>query len=331
VDKSAGEDVFAGTINEEGYLEVHVTSESSESTIAQIIRMVEEAQSEKTEREQFVDRLASVYTPLVVAAALIVMTVPPLAFGASWNTWFLRGLALIVIACPCAFVISTPVSVVSGITSAARNGVLIKSGRDLEAAGDTDVIAVDKTGTVTTGELSVTDVISFDDVSETELLRRANALERRSEHPIAEAIIDHAETRGASGTDVAVEDFEALTGKGISADLDGTTCFVGKPGLFTDLGFELDKTPAATDGVDETTTATDGGQTVSQTVDTGWVDASATRSVKRSPPLRMRGSQSFSSGARTGSTALSQFPMSHERTRSGRYPSSKSRAFTSSC
>ena len=259
VDKAKGEEVYAGTINEEGYLEIEVTSKSSDSTIAQIIRMVEEAQSEKTEREQFVDRLASVYTPLVVAVALIVMIVPPLAFGASWNTWFLRGLALIVIACPCAFVISTPVSVVSGITSAARNGVLIKSGRDLEAAGDTDVIAVDKTGTVTTGELSVTDVIPFDDVSEKELLRRASSLERRSEHPIAEAIIEHAETRGASGNEITVENFEALTGKGISADLDGATHFVGKPGLFTNLGFELD----------ETTTATDGGQPVSPTLDTG--------------------------------------------------------------
>lgn len=258
VDKAKGEEVYAGTINEEGYLEIEVTSKSSDSTIAQIIRMVEEAQSEKTEREQFVDRLASVYTPLVVAVALIVMIVPPLAFGASWNTWFLRGLALIVIACPCAFVISTPVSVVSGITSAARNGVLIKSGRDLEAAGDTDVIAVDKTGTVTTGELSVTDVIPFDDVSEKELLRRASSLERRSEHPIAEAIIEHAETRGASGNEITVENFEALTGKGISADLDGVTHFVGKPGLFTNLGFELDGT----------TTATDGGQPVSPTLDT---------------------------------------------------------------
>ncbi|SNR35075.1 Cd2+/Zn2+-exporting ATPase [Halorubrum vacuolatum] len=258
VDKAKGEEVYAGTINEEGYLEIEITSESSDSTIAQIIRMVEEVQSEKTEREQFVNRLASVYTPLVVGIALVVMIVPPLAYGASWNTWFLRGLALIVIACPCAFVISTPVSVVSGITSAARNGVLIKTGRDLEAAGDTDVVAVDKTGTVTTGELSVTDVIPFDDVSEEEILRCASSLERRSEHPIAEAIIDHAETRGASGNAITVENFEALTGKGISADLDGNTHFVGKPSLFTDLGFELD----------ETTTATDGGQPVSPTLDT---------------------------------------------------------------
>ncbi len=254
VDKTRDEEVYAGSINEEGYLEIEVTSESSESTIAQIIRMVEEAQSEKTEREQFVDRLASVYTPLVVAVALIVMFVPPLAFGASWNTWFLRGLALVVIACPCAFVISTPVSVVSGITSAARNGVLIKTGRDLEATGEIDAIAVDKTGTVTTGELSVTDVIPFNNTGEKDLLRRASALERRSEHPIADAIIEHADTRGVSDTEITVENFEALTGKGVSAECNGATYFVGKPGLFSELGFKLSETP----------TATDGGHTVSQ-------------------------------------------------------------------
>ena len=258
VDKSEGEEVYAGTITEDGYLEVEVTSESSESTIARIIRMVEDAQSEKTDQEQFVDRLASVYTPVVVAVALVVMIIPPLAFAGSWNTWFLRGLALIVIACPCAFVISTPVSVVSGITSAARNGVLIKSGRDLEATGETDVIAVDKTGTVTTGKLSVTDVISLNDASEAEVLRQASALERRSEHPIAEAIVDHADTLDTNANDITIENFEALTGKGISGDLDGTTHFVGKPGLFADLGFELGGTAAATDG----------GQSVGTTLDT---------------------------------------------------------------
>ncbi len=248
VDKAEGGEVYAGTISEDGYLEIKVTSEAADSTIAQIIRMVEDAQREKTDREQFVDRLASVYTPVVVALALLVMVIPPLAFGAAWNTWFLRGLTLIVIACPCAFVISTPVSVVSGITSAARNGVLIKTGRDLEATGDIDVIAIDKTGTVTTGELSVTDVIPLDTLDESEVLRRASALERRSEHPIAEAIIDHAKTRDTDGTELTVEQFEALAGKGVSAEIEGTTHFVGKPGLFTDLGFDLGKTAPTTDG-----------------------------------------------------------------------------------
>ena len=247
VNKSRGEEVYAGTINEDGYLEVEVTSESSESTIARIVRLVEDAQREKTDREQFVDRLASVYTPIVVSLAVLVMLVPPVAFGASWSTWFLRGLTLIVIACPCAFVISTPVSVVSGITSAAKNGVLIKSGRDLEAVGETAVLAVDKTGTITTGELTVTDVVPLNGASESDLLRRASAIERRSEHPIAEAIVAHAEGAALPESD-AVEGFEAITGKGVSAELDGVEHLVGKPELFDERGFDLGGTSVKSDG-----------------------------------------------------------------------------------
>jgi Cd2+/Zn2+-exporting ATPase len=248
VDKKKGSEVYAGTVSQNGYLEIEVTSEASDSTIARIVRMVEGAQREKTDREQFVDRLASVYTPIVVAIALLTMLGPPLALGASWNTWFLRGLTLLVIACPCAFVISTPVSVVSGITSAARNGVLIKSGRDLEAVGETSVLAVDKTGTVTTGELSVTDVIALSGASETEVLGRASALEHRSEHPIGTAIVEKAREIATTDDNLVVENFEALTGRGVAADLDGTTHLVGKPGLFKERGFDLGHAHLATDG-----------------------------------------------------------------------------------
>ncbi len=248
VNKSEGDDVYAGTINEDGYLEVEVTSKSSESTIARIIQLVEDAQREKTVREQFVDRLANVYTPIVVSIALIVMIVPPVGFGGSWNTWFLRGLTLLVIACPCAFVISTPVSVVSGITSAAKNGVLIKSGRDLEAVGDTGVVAVDKTGTVTTGELAVTDIVPVNGASESDVLGPASSVERRSEHPIADAIVAHAEDAGITDSGTTVEDFEAITGKGVTAKLDGVEYFVGKPELFTERGFDLDRSNATPDG-----------------------------------------------------------------------------------
>lgn len=256
VDKTGGSEVYAGTINEVGYLEIEVVSESSDSTIARIVRMVEDAQREKTDREQFVDRLASVYTPIVVVIALLTMLGPPLVLGASWNTWFLRGLALVVIACPCAFVISTPVSVVSGITSAARNGVLIKSGRDLEAVGETDVLAVDKTGTITTGELSVTDVIPLSGANERKVLACASALERRSEHPIGAAIRERAKEIGAADPDIAIEGFEAITGKGVAADLDGLTHFVGKPGLFEERGFDLGHAHARADA------SSDGGQIV---------------------------------------------------------------------
>lgn len=248
VNKSEGAEVYAGTINEDGYLELRATSESSESTIAQIIRMVEDAQQEKTDREQFVDRLASVYTPIVVAIALLLMIVPPTVFGGSWNTWFLRGLTLVVIACPCAFVISTPVSVVSGITSAAKNGVLIKSGRDLEAVGETNVLAVDKTGTITTGDLTVTEVIPFNGASESDVLARASVIERRSEHPIAEAIVDYAAAAGIQTPTGSIDDFEALTGKGVTATIDGEEYLAGNPALFAARGFDFDSTAVRTDG-----------------------------------------------------------------------------------
>ncbi|WP_436347580.1 heavy metal translocating P-type ATPase [Natronorubrum sp. FCH18a] len=251
VDKAAGDEVFAGTIPESGYLEVDVESEAGDSTIARIVRMVEDAEREKTEREQFIDRFASVYTPIVVVLAVAAALLPPLLFGASWNYWFVVGLTLLVISCPCALVISTPVSVVSGITSAARNGVLIKGGRHLEAVGDSDVLAVDKTGTLTEGDLTVTDVIPLEGADEDDVLRRASAAERRSEHPIGQAIVGYAEERDVAtdGDEAApeVSNFEALTGKGVRAKIDETTHYVGKPDLFDGLA-DLEHVHATTDG-----------------------------------------------------------------------------------
>ncbi|WP_265111314.1 heavy metal translocating P-type ATPase [Halosolutus halophilus] len=246
-DKTVGDEVYAGTIPESGYLEVEVTSEAEDSTIARIVRMVEDAEREKTEREQFVDRFASVYTPIVVSLAVAVAVLPPLLAGWSWNTWFLRGLTLLVIACPCAFVISTPVSVVSGITSAARNGVLIKGGRHLEAVDESDVLAMDKTGTLTEGDLSVTDVIPLEGADEEAVLRRASAVERRSEHPIGQSIVSYAEERDVGMDDPDVSNFESLTGKGVRAEVDGTTHYVGKPDLFDGLA-DLEHAHATTDG-----------------------------------------------------------------------------------
>ncbi|PCR90565.1 heavy metal translocating P-type ATPase [Natrinema ejinorense] len=247
VDRSEGDEVFAGTIAESGYLEVEVEQAAEDSTIARIVRLVEDAEREGTKREQFVDRFASVYTPIVVVLAIAVAAGPPLLVDASWNTWFLRGLTLLVIACPCAFVISTPVSVVSGITSAARNGVLIKGGRHLEAVAESDTLAVDKTGTLTTGDLSVTDVIPLEGADEDDVLRRASAAERRSEHPLGRAIVGYAEERGIDPAEPEVSAFEALTGKGVRTDIDGETHYVGKPALFEGLA-DLEHTHATTDG-----------------------------------------------------------------------------------
>ncbi|SEO94237.1 Cd2+/Zn2+-exporting ATPase [Halogranum amylolyticum] len=246
VDKAAGDEVYAGSIVESGYLEIEVTTTAAESTLSRVIEMVEDAQSNRTESEQFVDRFARYYTPVIVALAIGTTLLSPTVFGVTWTEAFVRGLTLLVIACPCAFVISTPVSVVSGITSAARNGVLIKGGNHLEAMGEVDAVAFDKTGTLTTGELAVTDVITLNGTSESDLLRCARALEQRSEHPIAAAIVDHAERHGVPDREIA--NFEAITGKGVKADLDGTTHYAGKPGLFAELGFELEHTHIRTDG-----------------------------------------------------------------------------------
>ena len=262
VDKTAGDEVYAGAINEEGYLEVEVTSTAGDSTLAQIIEMVQGAQSKKTDTEQFVDRFSGYYTPVIVVLAILTAAVPPLViadpvsvgvagytltFDGSWRTWFVRGLTLLVIACPCAFVISTPVSVVSGITSAAKNGVLVKGGNYLEAMGEVDAIALDKTGTLTKGELAVTDVVPTGATDEAALLRYAAGLERRSEHPIASAILARAETAGTTDLPEPAG-FESLTGKGIRGEIGGETYYAGKPALFEELGFDLSSPDRATDG-----------------------------------------------------------------------------------
>jgi len=261
VDKTSGDEVYAGTINEEGYLEVEVTAEAEDSTLARIIELVEDAQRDRTEHEQFVDRFAGKYTPVVVSLAVLVAAVPPLLIDASVSlaigeqslvfagdpaTWFKRGLALLVLACPCALVISTPVSVVSGITSAAKNGVLIKGGTHLESVGTVGAVAFDKTGTLTHGELTVTDVVPTAGESRESVLSVAASLETRSEHPIADAIVDAADEDGVNTVDVSA--FESLTGKGVRANLDGETYFAGKPALFEELGLSLDSVRVASDG-----------------------------------------------------------------------------------
>ncbi|MFY4812001.1 heavy metal translocating P-type ATPase [Haloarcula sp. AONF1] len=253
VDKTEGDEVYAGTINEEGYLEVQVTAAASDNTLSRIVQMVEDAQSNKTEREQFVERFSAYYTPVVVAFAVLVTLSSPAVFGVAWSTAVVHGLTLLVLACPCAFVISTPVSVVSGITSAAKNGVLIKGGNHLEAMGAVDVVAFDKTGTLTKGELTVTDVIPLNGNTEQDVLQCARGLEQRSEHPIGEAIVARAGTAGVESAEI--DDFESITGKGVRADLDGTPHYAGKPGLFEDLGFDLSHVHATTDGGVVTKTA----------------------------------------------------------------------------
>lgn len=253
VEKAPGDEVFAGTINELGYLEIEVSKPYSENTISKIIHMVEEAQAQRAPSQRFVDRFATYYTPAVIAIAIAVATVPWLAFGQPFSAWFFRALVLLVIACPCALVISTPVSIVSGIARAARLGVLLKGGAYLEDAGSLRVVAFDKTGTLTIGRPEVTDIIPFAppegngaSLSASELLRVAAAIESHSEHPLAAAVLRRAaqeaqQERLEDGEQRALEigAFEAVAGKGVRATMDGETYYLGSSRFFQEVGLSL--------------------------------------------------------------------------------------------
>ncbi len=228
VEKAVGDEVFAGTINGSGVLDVRTTRKVGDSTIARIIRMVEDAQAQKAPSQRFVDVFARYYTPAVVALAIAVAVVPPLAFGGAWVDWFYRALVLLVVACPCALVISTPVSIVSAISAAAKSGVLIKGGAYLEAAGSLRALAFDKTGTLTRGEPVVTSIVPLDGWSDNEVLAFAAAAERYSEHPLGEAIVRAASERQLVHTQL-VKNAGARTGRGVEATVDGRHVRVGTP------------------------------------------------------------------------------------------------------
>ncbi len=230
VAKTEGSEVFAGTINEEGYLEVRVTKKSDETTLSKIIKIVEEAEKEKSPTEAFIDRFARYYTPLVVGLAFLVATVPPLLLGLPFSEWFYRALVLLVVACPCALAISTPVSMVSGITSAARCGVLIKGGTYLEELRKARVVVFDKTGTLTEGTPEVTDVITLDGYSRNEVLEIAASLEAKSKHPLADAIVSRAKEEGIRP--VMVSNFRSVTGKGLTGELEDGTFYAGNRSFF---------------------------------------------------------------------------------------------------
>ncbi|ACZ40412.1 heavy metal translocating P-type ATPase [Sphaerobacter thermophilus] len=237
VGKAPGDDLFAGTINGAGVLDVRVTRRAGDSTIARIIRMVEDAQAQRAPTQRFIDVFASYYTPAVVALAAALAVVPPVLFDGGWSEWLYRALVLLVVACPCALVISTPVTIVSAIAAAARRGVLIKGGAYLEAAGSLRALAFDKTGTLTVGQPEVTAVIPLDGADEADLLRVAAAAERYSEHPLGAAIRRAAVARGIETDGLAVHDVTAHTARGIEARVDGTTVRVGSRDLV--LGGEV--------------------------------------------------------------------------------------------
>mgnify|MGYP001953332367 CR=1 FL=1 len=235
VGKTAGDEVFAGTLNEEGLLEVRVTKLVEDTTIAKIIHLVQEAQGERAPAQAFVDRFARYYTPIIMVIAALVAVIPPLIDG-DWAGWIYQGLSVLVVGCPCALVISTPISIVSAIGNAAKNGVLIKGGIYLEELGSLQAIAFDKTGTLTKGVPVVTDFQVFrPDKTEREILSLIAALEYRSQHPLASAILRKAEQEHIRYTDIAVHDFSAITGKGITGTVNGTVYTIGSPQLFREM------------------------------------------------------------------------------------------------
>ena len=233
-DKGPGARVFAGTINGHGLLEVRTTARAEDTTLARILHAVEDAQAARAPVQSLIDRFARVYTPAVLALAALIAVIPPLAGAGPWQEWLYRALAMVVIACPCALVISTPVTLVSALAGAARRGVLIKGGARLEALARVDAIAFDKTGTLTEGKPAVTEVIPVDGLAEGELLRLAGSVERHSEHPVGQAIAAAATARGLAFAEAS--GFRALPGWGARGSVEGRELVLGNRRLCDEVG-----------------------------------------------------------------------------------------------
>jgi Cd2+/Zn2+-exporting ATPase len=255
-EKRIGDEVFAGTINGRGALDVRVTRLRGDSTLARIIDMVERAQAQRAPSQTFVERFARVYTPVVLVLALAIAILPPVVLGGSWGDWIYRALVLLVISCPCALVISTPVSIVSALSAAARKGVLIKGGAHLERLAGVRCVAFDKTGTLTRGDLRVVGVTSLNGAVPERILQLAASLEARSEHPIGAAIVARAREQGLAVS--PVERFQALPGLGAEAFVDGTRVVIGNHRLFEERGACSPEVHAAI----EAATLAAGGQTM---------------------------------------------------------------------
>lgn len=225
VTKEPGDEVYAGTINGEGTLTVRATKSASDTVLSKIIRMVGDAHSRRAEVEQWVARFARIYTPIVMVLAILIALVPPLVFGASWSFWIYNALVLLVIACPCALVISTPVSIVAALASSARNGVLIKGGAYVEAPARLTALAMDKTGTITMGEPELAVLYPLNNTTERDLLAAAASLETRSSHPLARAILARAKRDGIA--DKAAENTRTVAGRGVEGRHGGRTIWLG--------------------------------------------------------------------------------------------------------
>ncbi|WP_395604558.1 heavy metal translocating P-type ATPase [Pseudomonas sp. B21128] len=234
VEKTIGDKVFAGTINQAGSLEYAVTAAANNSTLARIIHAVEQAQGARAPTQRFVDQFSKIYTPVVFVFALAVAIIPPLFMGAVWFDWIYRALVLLVVACPCALVISTPVTIVSGLAAAARKGILVKGGVYLEGGFKLDYLALDKTGTITHGKPVQTDYLSLEPTADAMAPAIAAALAGRSDHPVSLAIANAAVDKNFAVLNV--DNFEALGGRGVKGDINGQTYHLGNHRLVEELG-----------------------------------------------------------------------------------------------
>ncbi|MBJ9974648.1 heavy metal translocating P-type ATPase [Pseudomonas sp. S75] len=234
VEKTVGDRLFAGTINQDGALEYRVTAAAGQSTLARIIKAVEQAQGARAPTQRFVDRFSRIYTPAVFAVALAVALIPPLFMAAAWFDWIYRALVLLVVACPCALVISTPVTIVSGLAAAARKGILVKGGVYLEGGRQLDYLALDKTGTLTHGKPVQTDFSLLDPAFEGRAQALATSLGERSDHPVSRAIALHGREHGVTLHEVA--EFSALAGRGVRGTIDGQVYHLGNHRLVEELG-----------------------------------------------------------------------------------------------
>ena len=248
VAKEAGDAVFAGTINERGVLEIEATADSRHSTLARIVRIIGETQANRAPTQRFVDVFARYYTPAVVVLAVLVAVVPVLFFGAAFTPWLYKALVMLVIACPCALVISTPVTIVSGLTAATRMGLLVKGGQFLETGYRLKAIALDKTGTLTRGRPAVTDVVAFGTATREQVLLLAASLDASATHPLAAAILA---AGPASSAYNAVSAFDTLPGRGVQGTMAGATYCLGNTRLMEERGVWADAVASAVRALEE--------------------------------------------------------------------------------
>ncbi|MDR2544452.1 MAG: cation-translocating P-type ATPase [Methanobrevibacter sp.] len=230
VSKTLGDEVYGSTINEDGYIEIEVTKTFKNTIFSKIVDLIKESGEKKAKIDIFINKFARYYTPAIVLIAILVTVLPSIFFHQPMIEWFKRSLVLLVISCPCALVISTPVSIVSAITSGTKNGIIIKGGEYVEELSRIKAILFDKTGTLTEGKLNIADIVSNGEYSEDEIIKLVYSIESKSKHPIAKAIQEYGETKNIKA--LKVDDFQSIAGKGLKADINGTSYYLGKKELF---------------------------------------------------------------------------------------------------